>query len=58
MPIRSVSFPINHPKKPHVIDDISFSKDFIVCSCAWKGTVAEFRDHRKEAMAALKEQAS
>lgn len=34
-------------RKEHVIDDISYSKDFIVCSCAWKGPTAEFPVHRK-----------
>lgn len=41
------------PPKPkeakHVIDDISYSRDFIVCSCAWKGRVDEYQPHRKEA---------
>lgn len=55
MPVKSAGFPIDRPQKPHVIDDISFSKDYIVCTCAWKGTVAEFVPHRKEAMAKLKE---
>lgn len=37
-----------------MIDDISFKKDFIVCTCAWKGTIDDFKAHRKVAIAALK----
>ncbi len=39
---------LNEKKSKHVIDDISFSEDFIVCACAWKGRVDEFQPHRKE----------
>jgi hypothetical protein len=38
----------NTKKSRHLIDDISFSKDYIVCICAWKGTVDEFQPHRRE----------
>lgn len=34
--------------KEHVIDDISYSQDFIVCRCSWKGKTTEFVAHRKE----------
>jgi hypothetical protein len=43
--------------KPHTIDDISFSKDYIVCICAWKGRIDDFAAHRKEAIAAEAEAA-
>jgi hypothetical protein len=42
----------NTPKDPlairHTIDDISYARDFVVCACAWKGTVDEFTAHRRE----------
>jgi hypothetical protein len=38
----------NPKKSAHLIDDISYSKDFIVCTCAWKGPVDDFQPHRKE----------
>jgi hypothetical protein len=37
-----------HHLKAHVIDDISYSEDYIVCSCAWRGKTTEFPAHRKE----------
>jgi hypothetical protein len=37
------------PRRAHLIDDISFSKDFIVCTCAWKGPVDDFAPHRQDA---------
>lgn len=40
--------PVKRRLKEHVIDEISYSKDFIVCSCAWKGKTAEFPVHRRE----------
>ena len=55
MPVKSTGFPKDRPPKPHVIDDISFAEDFIVCTCAWKGKVADFVPHRKEAIAKMKE---
>ena len=38
---------LNTKKSRHLIDDISFSKDFIVCTCAWKGVIDAFQLHRK-----------
>jgi hypothetical protein len=38
---------LNVKKSRHLIDDISFSKDFIVCTCAWKGEVNAYQLHRK-----------
>lgn len=47
---QSMSTPgLNRKKSQHVIDDISFSRDFIVCICAWKGPISEYQPHRKEA---------
>ncbi len=43
--------PKGRQKKPHLIDDISFSKDYIVCDCAWKGPIDDFKQHRKDAIA-------
>jgi hypothetical protein len=42
------SLPQNTKRSQHLIDDISYSKDYIVCICAWKGTIAEFQPHRRE----------
>jgi hypothetical protein len=39
---------LNKKKSRHLIDDISFSKDFIVCLCAWKGAINDYQAHRKE----------
>lgn len=39
---------LNEKKSKHIIDDISFSRDFIVCTCAWKGPIDAFQPHRKE----------
>lgn len=44
----SNQFPVNRPKKPHVIEDISFRKDTITCSCGMSGTHAEYDEHRRE----------
>jgi hypothetical protein len=44
----SVYDSLNRPKKPHIIEDISFRKDFIACSCGMKGTIAEYDIHRRE----------
>lgn len=52
MEIRSKNFPKPVPKKPHVIDEVSFAKDFIVCICAWKGPIDDFKAHRKAAIKA------
>jgi len=46
VPIKSTYPPSRGKSKPHLIDDISFSKDFIVCICAWKGRVDEYNKHR------------
>ncbi len=40
---------LNRKKSQHVIDDISFSEDFIVCICAWKGAIDSYQAHRKDA---------
>lgn len=45
MPPRT--YPPPRPKKAHVIDDISFKRDTLVCSCAWRGRITEFPDHRR-----------
>jgi len=44
----SMTSGLNKKKSRHLIDDISFSKDFIVCVCAWKGAIDEYQTHRKE----------
>jgi hypothetical protein len=46
VPIKSVYPPARPKTKPHLIEDISFSRDFIVCKCAWKGPVADYNRHR------------
>ena len=38
---------LNAKQSRHLIDDISFSKDFIVCTCAWKGEINLYQLHRK-----------
>lgn len=46
----SMSTPgLNRKKTQHVIDDISFSADYIVCVCAWKGRIDDYQAHRREA---------
>lgn len=46
----SMSTPnLNRKKTQHVIDDISYSGDYIVCICAWKGRIDDYQPHRKEA---------
>jgi len=46
----SMSTPgLNRKKSQHVIDDISYSQDFIVCICAWKGAIDSYQAHRKAA---------
>lgn len=35
--------------KSHLIEEISFSKDYLKCSCGWEGKPAEHNAHRKEA---------
>lgn len=42
------TYPPTRPQKEHVIDDISFKKDIIVCLCSWKGPIGDYRAHRKE----------
>lgn len=37
--------------KKHVIEDISFSNDYIKCSCGWEGKTTEHDAHRKEVAA-------
>ena len=37
----------NTKKSRHLIDDISYSSDYIVCICAWKGPIEEFQPHRR-----------
>lgn len=32
----------------HLIEDISYSKDFILCKCGWKDKVELFQAHRFE----------
>ena len=44
---RSLTPDLNVKRSRHLIDDISFSKDFIVCTCAWKGAIDDFQPHRK-----------
>lgn len=39
---------LNQKKSRHLIDDISFSLNFIVCTCAWKGAIDAYQPHRKE----------
>jgi hypothetical protein len=39
---------LNAKRSSHRIDDISFSQDFIVCLCSWKGPIDEFQPHRKD----------
>lgn len=39
---------LNIKKSRHVIDDISFARDYIVCTCAWKGPIDNYQPHRKE----------
>jgi hypothetical protein len=41
--------------KGHVIQDISYQKDMILCVCEWRGPVSEFQQHRKEAEPTTKE---
>lgn len=51
--------PLNVKRSKHLIDDISFSQDFIVCTCAWKGEIDAYQPHRREAEpSAPKEKAS
>ena len=45
---RSLTPNLNQKRSQHLIDDISFSQDFIVCTCAWKGPIDLFQPHRKE----------
>jgi len=49
MPMSQRSMPINRrPKnKAHLIDEISFSQDRVVCKCAWAGSIPEWGIHRK-----------
>lgn len=59
MPIGQ-SFPksiVDKPKKPHMIEDISYSKDFILCVCSWRGPVDDYLTHRKEGNAAIRKAA-
>lgn len=48
--IKNASFPRGYRPKSskHLIDEISYSKDYVVCTCAWKGPVDEYQPHRKE----------
>lgn len=47
-PVASAYDALNRPKKPHVIEEISFRKDYILCSCSFAGTVIEYDEHRRE----------
>lgn len=39
--------PANARRKEHVIEDISFRKNYIVCRCSFRGTIAEYDAHRR-----------
>ena len=46
MEIRRSVYPVRKPKE-HVIDEISFSKNYIVCLCSFRGTIPEYDAHRR-----------